>query len=367
MDQLKLNAILSAMDAEGIPQMIISDPAVIFYLTGTWIHPGERMLVLYLNKNGNHKLLVNDLFRQTEDLGVEVCYYNDTQDGVEILSHFAQADAPIAIDKNWPARFLLRLQELGCGSRYVNSSSIVDGVRRIKTPAEQDKMRVASQLNDSVMGQLVAVLSEDHTELELKDILQKLYIDAGCQGFSFEPITAFAGNAADPHHRPDGTRGKYGDGVVLDIGGLKDNYCSDMTRTVFLGTVSARQREIYEVVREANRRGIAAAKPGNRMCDVDNAARGYIAEKGFGKYFTHRTGHSIGLEVHEAGDASAVNQEIIQPGQCFSVEPGIYIPEENIGVRIEDLVLITEDGCEVLNSYPKELQVIPFPEGTSAG
>lgn len=363
MDAMKLNAILSAMDAEGIPQMIISDPAVIFYLTGTWIHPGERMLVLYLNKNGNHKLLVNDLFRQTEDLGVEICYYNDVEDGVEILSRFAEKDAPIAIDKNWPARFLLRLQDLGCGSRYVNSSAIVDGVRRIKTPEEQDKMRVASQRNDSVMGQLVAVLSEDHTELELKDILLKLYTDAGCEGFSFEPITAFAGNAADPHHRPDGTRGKFGDGVVLDIGGLKNDYCSDMTRTVFLGTVSERQREIYEVVQEANRRGIAAAKPGNRMCDVDNAARGYIEEMGFGKYFTHRTGHSIGLEVHEAGDVSAVNQAIIQPGQCFSVEPGIYIPEENIGVRIEDLVLITEDGCEVLNSYPKELQVIPFPAG----
>ena len=363
MDAMKLNAILSAMDAEGIPQMIISDPAVIFYLTGTWIHPGERMLVLYLNKNGNRKLLVNDLFRQTEDLGVEICYYNDVEDGVEILSRFAEKDAPIAIDKNWPARFLLRLQDLGCGSRYVNSSAIVDGVRRIKTPEEQDKMRVASQRNDSVMGQLVAVLSEDHTELELKDILLKLYTDAGCEGFSFEPITAFAGNAADPHHRPDGTRGKFGDGVVLDIGGLKNDYCSDMTRTVFLGTVSERQREIYEVVLEANRRGIAAAKPGNRMCDVDNAARGYIEEMGFGKYFTHRTGHSIGLEVHEAGDVSAVNQAIIQPGQCFSVEPGIYIPEENIGVRIEDLVLITEDGCEVLNSYPKELQVIPFPAG----
>lgn len=362
MDQLKCKAILSAMDAESIPQIIISDPAVIFYLTGTWIHPGERLLALYLHKNGNHKLLVNDLFRQTEDLGVEICYYNDTQDGVEILSRFMEQDAPVAIDKNWPARFLLRLQELGVCCRYVNSSAIVDGVRRIKTAAEQEKMRRASRLNDSVMEKLVGVLSEDHTELELKDILLKLYNDAGCDGFSFEPITAFAGNAADPHHRPDGSRGKYGDGVVLDIGGLKDNYCADMTRTVFLGTVSDRQREIYEVVREANRRGIAAAKPGNRMCDVDNAARGYIEEMGFGPYFTHRTGHSIGLEVHEAGDVSAVNEAIIQPGQCFSVEPGIYIPEENIGVRIEDLVLITEDGCQVLNSYPKELQVIPFPE-----
>ena len=362
MDKQKLNAILSAMAEENVPQLIISDPAVIFYLTGAWIHPGERLLVLYLNRNGNHKLLVNDLFRQPGNLGVEIQYYNDTQDGVEILSRIMDASALVAIDKNWPARFLLRLQELKAASGYVNSSSIVDSVRRIKTPDEQEKMRTSSRLNDKVMEKLVKILSEDHTELELKDILQKLYTSAGCEGFSFEPITAFAGNAADPHHEPDASRGKFGDGVVLDIGGLKDNYCSDMTRTVFLGTVSDRQRQIYEVVLEANRRGIAAAKPGNRMRDVDNAARSYIEEMGFGRYFTHRTGHSIGLEVHEAGDVSAVNDAVIQPGQCFSVEPGIYIPEENIGIRIEDLVLITEDGCEVLNRYPKELQVIPFPE-----
>lgn len=362
MDKQKMNAVLFTMEEKGIPQMIISDPAVIFYLTGAWIRPGERLLVLYLNKSGNHKLLVNDLFRQTKDLGVEIQYYNDTQDGVEILSRYMEKDAPVAVDKNWPARFLLRLQELNAAGCYVNSSAIVDGVRQIKTPDEQERMRVASKLNDEVMKKLVGALSEDHTELELKDMLLKFYTDAGCEGFSFEPITAFAGNAADPHHEPDASRGKFGDCVVLDIGGLKDDYCSDMTRTVFLGTVSQRQREIYEIVREANLRGIAAAKPGNRMCDVDNAARGYIEEKGFGKYFTHRTGHSIGLEVHEAGDVSAVNQAIIRPGQCFSVEPGIYIPEENIGVRIEDLVLVTEDGCEVLNHYPKDLQVIPFPE-----
>ena len=140
---------------------------------------------------------------------------------------------------------------------------------------------------------------------------------------------------------------------------MKDHYASDMTRTVFLGTVSERQREIYEIVLEANLRGIAAAKPGNRMCDVDRACREYIEEKGYGKYFTHRTGHSIGLEDHEAGDVSSVNETVIQPGQCFSVEPGIYLPEEHIGVRIEDLVLITETGCEVLNSFPKDLMVIP--------
>jgi Xaa-Pro dipeptidase len=140
------------------------------------------------------------------------------------------------------------------------------------------------------------------------------------------------------------------------------NYASDMTRTVFIGEVSERQKEIYNVVLEANKRGIEMAKPGNKMSDVDKACRDYITEKGFGEYFTHRTGHSIGLEDHEVGDVSLVNDEIIEVGQCFSVEPGIYIYDEGIGVRIEDIVLITEDGCERLNVYPKD-EIIVVPDG----
>ena len=359
MNHIKLQNVLSAMEKQGVSQLIVSDPAVIFYLTGARIEPGERMLALLLRTDGAHRFFINDLFRQTRELGAPITYYNDTQDGVAILAASLTAGKTTAIDKNWPARFLLRLQELFDG-RCVNSSPIIDGVRAIKTAEEQEKMRVSSRINDAVMERLIACLGQNHTEKELGEILLKLYLDEGCSGFSFEPITVFAGNAADPHHVPDNSRGKRGDCVVLDIGGVKDDYCSDMTRTVFLGEVSARAREIYEVVLEANRRGIAAAKPGNRMRDVDDAARNYITEKGFGPYFTHRTGHSIGLEVHEAGDVSAVNDALIRPGQCFSVEPGIYIPEENIGVRIEDLVLITESGCEVLNHFPKELTVVPF-------
>ena len=355
----KMKKIYAAMDTFGISQLLISDPAVIFYLTGVSIQPGERLLALVLRADGQNRFFINDLFHQSKDLGAPIIYYNDTQDGVALIAQALIPGETVAVDKNWPARFLLRLQELH-GGKCVNSSAIVDGVRAIKTADEQEKMRVASRLNDQVMGRIIAALSENHTEAELADLLLKYYLEAGCQGYSFEPITAFAGNAADPHHVTDQTRGKRGDCVVLDIGGKKDDYCSDMTRTVFLGQVSDRQREIYEIVKEANRRGIAAAKPGNRMCDVDRAARDYITEKGFGEYFTHRTGHSIGLEVHEAGDVSAVNEAVIRPGQCFSVEPGIYLPEEGIGVRIEDLVLITEDGCEVLNHYPKELTVVPF-------
>lgn len=356
-----LERLLAAMKENGLQQMIVSDPMSIYYLTGNRIGPGERMLALLVKLDGGHKLVVNDLFCQTRDPGVDVVYYNDIDDCVAVLAGFADQTAAIGIDKVWPAQFLLRLQALGF-DKCVNGSLILDAVRRIKMPDEQEKMRIASRINDAVMGRMVQAAAAPHTELELDAIARSSYLEMGCEDVSFAPIVSFSGNAADPHHEPDDTHSRRGDCLVLDIGGLKDGYCSDMTRTVFLGEVSDRQREIYEIVKEANLRGIAAAKPGAKMKEVDFAARSYIEEKGFGKYFTHRIGHSIGMEVHEAGDVSAVNEAVIQPGQVFSVEPGIYIPEENIGVRVEDLVLITETGCEVLNHFPKDLIVVPYGE-----
>jgi len=359
MDAGKVSRILKAMEEQGMPQMIISDPTAIFYLTGKWIHPGERLLALYLNVNGNHKLLINELFPQDKDLGVDLIWYNDIQDGVEILNGYVEKDQPIGIDKTWPSKFLLRLQELGGGSKFLNGSLIVDYVRMIKDEKEQELMRESSRLNDIAMERIIPYAGKGVTENELAQKVREIYKDLGCEGLSFDPITAYAKGAADPHHATDDSKGKRGDCVVLDIGGFKDNYASDMTRTVFIGEVSERAKEIYDIVVEANLRGIAAAKPGNRMCDVDLACRNYIEEKGYGKYFTHRTGHSIGLEDHEFGDVSSVNEDIIKVGQCFSVEPGIYLLDEGIGVRIEDLVIITEDGCEVLNHFTKDLIVVP--------
>lgn len=359
--QDRMDNLLCEMQQQEIPQLIVSDPVVIFYLTGLRLYPGERLLALLVKTGARPRLILNDLSRLTREVDFDVTYYNDTDDAVLLVSGMLDEASVIGVDKNWPARFLLRLQELFPRAAYRNSSSVVDTVRQIKTPEEQEKMRRSSAINDQVMARLIAAVSEkNHPETELNAIARRLYREAGCENVSFDPITSYGVNAADPHHDADATTGKRGECLVLDIGGMKDDYASDMTRTVFLGEVSERQREIYNIVLEANRRGIAAAKPGNRMCDVDLAARNYITEKGFGKYFTHRTGHSIGLEDHEPGDVSSVNTAIIRPGQCFSVEPGIYIPEENIGVRIEDLVLITEDGCEVLNHYPKELQIVPF-------
>lgn len=350
----KLNRILTKMQEQNLPQMIISDPTAIFYLTGKWIFPGERLHALYLNVNGNHRFIMNCLFPQSEDLGVEITYYDDTEDGVAILRKYVDGEAAMGVDKNWPARFLLRLMELGGGKSYVNGSVIVDKVRQIKSAEEIQLMRESAAKIDQVVTELIPWVSKGLTERELNEKCLELIRKVGFSGPSFEPITAYAKGAADPHHMTDDSLGKIGDCVVLDIGGMWKNYASDTTRTVFIGQVSERQKEIYNIVLVANKRGIAAARPGAKMSDVDRACRDYITEKGYGQYFTHRTGHSIGIEDHEVGDVSLANDEIIEVGQAFSVEPGIYLAEEGIGVRIEDIVVITEDGCEVLNHSPKE-------------
>lgn len=362
MDTNKVSRILKSMEEQGLSQMIISDPPTLYYLMGKKFEPGERLLALYLNVNGNHKFVINKLFPQDRDLGVELVWYDDVEDAVEILSRFVEKDKAIGIDKVWPARFLLRLQELGAGSKFVNGSLIVDAIRQIKDEHEQQLMREAGAANDKVVEKLIPLVVKGYTELEMEKIVRDMYKESGHSDVSFTPIIGYGESGADPHHVNADIKGKRGDSVILDIGGILNDYCSDLTRTVFIGEVSDKAREVYEVVKEAQLRGVAAAKPGNRMCDVDAACRDYITEKGYGEYFTHRTGHSIGMEDHEAGDVSAANTAIIKPGQCFSIEPGVYLKEEGIGVRIEDIVLITEDGCETLNNYPKDLIVVPMED-----
>lgn len=362
MDTNKLNRIVAKMKEKDLYQLIITDPTSIFYLIGKWIIPGERMHALYINVDGDNHFVINKLFPQEEDLGAPITYYDDVDDGVEVLAQYVHKDKPIGVDKNWPAHFLLRLQELGAGSAFVNGSKIVDKVRQIKSLEEAQLMRESAAKIDQVMDKLIPWVAKGLTERELNAKCLELCEEVGFSGPSFDPITAYAKGAADPHHITDDSKGKHGDCVILDIGGMWKNYASDITRTVFIGEVSERQKEIYDIVLEANKRGIAAAKPGAKMSDVDKAGRDYIASKGYGEYFTHRLGHSIGMEDHEVGDVSLVNDEIIEVGQCFSVEPGIYLADEGIGVRIEDIVYITEDGCEVLNHYPKD-DIIVVPDG----
>ena len=214
-----------------------------------------------------------------------------------------------------------------------------------------------SQINDVVMERTRDFISEGMTEKQVEAFILEQYKLLGCQNVSFSPICSFGANGADPHHMPDDSVLKAGDSIVIDIGGRKDHYCSDMTRTYFCKEASDEYKKIHDIVRVANEKAEKIIRPGVRLCDIDLTARNYISSFGYGEYFTHRLGHFIGQTDHEFGDVSSTNTETVKPGMIFSIEPGIYLPNK-MGVRVEDLVLVTEDGCIVLNKVDKKYAMI---------
>lgn len=356
MNKNRIGRVIENMRAEGLKQIIVSAPASVYYLTGTWIAPGERMLALHLTDDGDATLYANRLFALSGNTDVPLVEFDDTDDSVAVL---AQGIRPgtIGIDKFWPSQFTIRLMEARSDVKPALGSRPVDDARMCKDAEEVRLMREASRMNDEALHRTMGMLFEGMTEVELQDIYLKNAKAVGGAGQSFAPITCFGPNCAEPHHDNDETRLKRGDSVILDVGLAHQRYCSDMTRTLFFGEATAEQRRVYDVCRRANEAGRAAVKPGLPMCEFDRAARSVIEDAGLGRYFIHRTGHGIGLEVHEHPDNSATSRIIAQPGMCFSVEPGIYLPG-SFGVRIEDLVCVTETGCETLNALGHEMVVV---------
>ena len=358
MKDSRVKKVLSKMVEKNIPQIIVTSPESIFYLTGKMIRPGERLIALYLNSEGNHKLIVNKLFPIHENLGVDIVWYDDIENPIDKLSNIIKKGEVLGVDKNWPAQFLMDLMDRNIVKAFVNSSPILDTLRMIKDEEEIQIMKESSKINDEVMLKLWNNLKPGYSEKYYSNLLSEIYEECGASGFSFSPIIATSPNGADPHHGTGKDKIKLGDSVVLDIGGKYKNYCSDMTRTVFIGKEPSKEHaDIYNIVKNANEKAISIIKEGVRFSDIDKAARDLITEAGYGEYFTHRTGHSIGIEVHDFGNVSSVNDDEVKAGMIFSVEPGIYL-KDNIGVRIEDLVLVTKDGCEVLNSVTKEIVVL---------
>ncbi len=354
----RLQNILRLMEDKNLNQMLISSPPALFYLTGKWFSPGERMIALYLNKNGNHKFIVNKLFPIYEDLGVDLIWYSDIEDPINILSTIVDKNDVLGVDKNWPAHFLIKLMNNNGAKAFINASPIIDRLRMIKDEEEIVLMKKSSEINDNVMLELLNNLKEGKTEKYYASLLTEIYDKHDVNEFSFSPIIAVSPNGADPHHQSGNNIIRKGHSIVIDIGGVYKSYCSDMTRTVFFGeNPNERHEKIYNVVKEANLNAISKVKEGMKFSDIDKAARDYIIDAGYGKYFTHRTGHSIGIEDHDFGDVSSSNHEEIKAGMIFSIEPGIYL-KDDFGVRIEDLVLVTKDGCEVLNKVSKEITVI---------
>ena len=357
MNKNRIDRIMVELETMGVSQMLIVDPMSIYYLTGVYNDPHERFYGLLLKKDGNHIYFLNNLFSIPQEVGAKKVWYSDTDPAMDIVAEYIDKDAPLGVDKDLKARFLLPLMEKKAASAFLNTSLAVDTVRGIKDAEEQEKMRAASRINDLAMAELKKLVHAGVTEQEIADQLLEIYQNLGADGFSFTPLIAFGPNAADPHHGPDNTVLQAGDVVLFDVGCIKDGYCADMTRSFYFGTVSDTHREIYETVRAANEAAIAKVKPGIPLKELDLTARNLITEKGYGPQFNHRLGHFIGLAVHDFGDVSSTNEKLTEPGMIFSIEPGIYLVGDT-GVRIEDLVLVTEDGCEVLNKAPKALEIL---------
>lgn len=357
MNQSRITRVLNELAKNDIHQMLIVDPMSIYYLTGVYVQPYERFFGLYLSDKNENVLFLNKLFTIPDGIEMKKVWYTDTDPVVNYILDVIDAGETLGVDKDLKARFLLPLMEKNKEMSFVNASLSVDLTRGIKDEDEQEKMREASKINDAAMAEFVKLIKEGVTEKEVAEKTLAIYQKLGAEGFSFEPIVSFGENAADPHHMPDDTVLKPGDCVLFDVGCLKNGYCSDMTRTFYYQFVSEENRKVYEIVRSANEEAEKMIEPGVPIHVLDDTARNLISSFGYGENFTHRLGHFIGLSEHEYGDVSSVNETLLAPGMIFSIEPGIYLTG-NTGVRVEDLVLVTETGVEILNHYPKELQVI---------
>lgn len=242
-------------------------------------------------------------------------------------------------------------------AKLVPANDRIHGFRAVKEPWEQERMRKAQEIADHAFLDVLPRLKVGMTELEAQAELIYCMYKNGAHGLSFDPIVVSGPNTSKPHGVAGDRAIQNGDFLTMDFGVLYQGYCSDTTRTVAFGSVTEKMRQVYETVRKAQETAIAATKAGLPGKVIDGAARGVITDAGYGEYFGHGYGHSLGLEIHESPNMNARTDALIPAGAVCSAEPGIYLPGE-FGVRIEDVVIVREDGCENLTKLPKELIIL---------
>ncbi len=243
-------------------------------------------------------------------------------------------------------------------AELVATEGLVEELRKVKDAGEVERMAAAARIADEALARVRHRLAEGPTEEEFALELDFEMRRGGAAGPSFETIVAAGPNGAKPHHRPSGRRIERGELVVVDFGALVDGYCSDMTRTLCVGEpASATARRMVDVVAESQRAGVDAVRAGAEGKAVDEVCREIIAEAGWADAFLHSTGHGVGLDIHEAPTVSTSSTDTLVAGHVVTVEPGVYLPEHG-GVRIEDTMVVTDEGCIILTNATKELAVL---------
>ncbi|MCW5877187.1 MAG: aminopeptidase P family protein [Anaerolineales bacterium] len=335
------------------------------YLAGSHFHLMERPAVLFLAR-GRKPLFVLPSFEQGKAaaLGYPLDTVTYSEDPAEWQASFDEAARQLGAPKRIGIENLhLRVLELRYlenafpNASFEDAGDLIAQLRMVKDAGEQAAMQAAAQIAEAALEATLPKIKAGMTEQQIAgELMQQLYTH-GSEALPFQPIVASGPNSANPHATVSERKLQPGDLLLIDWGASQHGYFADLTRTFAVGEVDEEFKRIYEAVRLANEAGCVAARPGAACGDVDAAAREVIEDVGYGDYFTHRTGHGLGLEAHEEPYMRAGNPMALEPGMTFTVEPGIYLDGRG-GVRIEDNVVISEDGARLFSSFPRELRVV---------
>jgi len=358
---------ISLMRRDGVDALLLFPGADIGYFTGFSIGPSERLATALIPFDGDPVLIVNELERELRGQkpwigNAEV--WREHEDPVRLLADsirrrgLARAVIGLAEDVYWG--WVNRLQGLLPGASFVEVSMHLSAVRMVKTPEELEWTRRACQMADRALEHGFDRMHAGMTERDLAAVITAEMRRLG-GGETFCTVL-FGERGALPHGDASDRRLGSGDAVLVDTGTTFKGYWSDITGTVFYGEPKPRWRELYEVVYKANRAAFEAVGPGVGCEDVDAAGRRVIAGAGLGGYFIHRLGHGVGLQIHEHPYVVRGNKQELRPGMVFTIEPGVYIVGE-IGIRVEDTVACTEDGCESLTEHRRTLTPYPVRDG----
>ena len=351
------------MAEKDVDVFLVSPSSNLFYLTGYAIGADERLFLLVLPKEGEPFINVNLLYKlQVDPLPVKnQVYWKDGDDPFKLLkTEIEKQNIKIktaALEPQMHALFSVPLNETFKDVKFILASSMIDPIRQIKDESELDMIRKACQESDSALAALIDKGSYwlGKTEIDFYRALSAEFDQRGLTNFGAS--VQYGANAAIPHYSTGKVKIENGNCLLVDFWARYNGYCTDCTRTFHFGKPDSEYEKIYAIVLEAYLAAEAKARVGNNLEDVDLAARAVIEKNGYGEYFTHRTGHGIGIDGHEGDSVNKGVKVPIEPGMVFSIEPGIYLPGR-YGVRLENCVAVTKTGIEVLHNLPRELKII---------
>lgn len=352
------------LEREGLDAYFACRPISMGYLDGFWEDPHERFLVLAIRSTGEVRMIAPALSaKQASKNGIsDIRPWKDGEDPMihleELAKDWGLKSGIIAVDDEMPAHMLLSIQETLPALLVRKGQPYLSELRAVKSDEELEKMRKASQIADAALADGIAAIKVGSTEMDVEVALRE-----GMKARGGKPTFCIVGTgagSAEPHHLTEEIPLVPNQIVLMDFGCSFEGYQSDITRCVCLGTATEEMKSVYRIVSGAHRAGLNALAVGKTGAEVDSVARKVIEDAGYGDKFIHRLGHGIGLEGHELPNLASSNHAPLASGNCVSVEPGVYL-EENFGIRIENLAVVTESGHESLNAAaPVELMEIPL-------